>query len=540
MGMMIRLRGISGEVKGKTWESTNVLHVGRVGSMEIVLEDTSVSRRHADLRLADNGWWVKDHASTNGTFVNGIRMGASERQIHPRDIVQFGKVAMMVEMAESGQPEPLGSSADQIIVEGELASSWQEGMDRLLTDRNHAPRPGDQLLTLLRASHHLVSADSEDTLLQSILNDAVGVLDAQRGAIILAEGVNNDLKLKALATGRGEANSRTYYSQALAKRCFNLGRSILCCSIDEDEEVRNNVSITDGSMASVLCVLLRTPRKHLGVIHLDRSYWQKSFTADDLHLADALAAQVSAGIECAQLLRRQRDMFLQTITALASAIELRDAYTGGHTNRVTAFSIMIAEQMKLTPKEIDCLRTGGPLHDIGKIGIDDAILRKPSRLTNEEFDIMKSHTTQGDEILKAIPEMNDIRPIVRSHHERWDGNGYPDRLAGESIPLLARVLAVADSFDAMTTRRPYNTHHIKTPEEAFTEVARCAGTQFDPRCAQAFLAVKERVLDWIRSNRGTTAHVAYADSFDHSQTLPGLPSSPPNQVPAHAMAPGVM
>ncbi|WP_020470331.1 HD domain-containing phosphohydrolase [Zavarzinella formosa] len=533
MGMMIRLRGISGEVKGKTWESVNVMHVGRIGTMEIVLDDTSVSRRHADLRLAETGWWVKDLGSTNGTYVNGIRLGAAERQIHPRDIVQFGKVAMMVEMSENGPAEPLSSSSDQIIVEGELASSWQEGVDRLLLDRNHAPRPGDQLLTLLRASHHLVSAESEETLLQAILNDAVGVLDAQRGAIVLAEGSTNELKLKALATGRGESNSRTYYSQGLAKRCFSLGRSILCCSIEEDEEVRNNVSITDGSMASVLCVLLRTPRKHLGVIHLDRSYWQKPFTEDDLHLADALAAQVSAGIECAQLIRRQRELFLQTISALASAIEMRDAYTGGHTARVTAYSIMIGEQLKLSPNEIDDLRTGGPLHDIGKIGIDDAVLRKPSRLTDEEFEIMKSHTTRGDEILKTIPEMRDIRPIVRSHHERWDGRGYPDKLAGEAIPLLARVVAVADSFDAMTTRRPYNTNHIKTPEEAFVEVGRCAGTQFDPRCAQAFLAVKEKVLEWIKSNRGTTMHVSYADAEATGQAMPG---PPPASLPSHSMA----
>ena len=534
MGVMIRLRGLSGEVKGKTWESTTVMHVGRIGTMEIVLDDTSVSRRHSDLRLAETGWWVKDLGSTNGTYVNGIRLGAAERQIHPRDIVQFGKVAMMVEFVDTGVADGLNSSsADQIIVEGELASSWQEGVDRLLLDRNHSPRPGDQLLTLLRASHHLVSAESEDTLLQAVLNDAVGVLDAQRGAIVLAEGMNNDLKLKALATGRGESNSRTYYSQGLAKRCFSLGKSILCCSIEEDEEVRNNVSITDGSMASVLCVLLRTPRKHLGVIHLDRSYWQKPFTEDDLHLADALAAQVSAGIECAQLIRRQREMFLQTISALASAIEMRDAYTGGHTARVTAYSIMIGEQLKLSAKEIDDLRTGGPLHDIGKIGIDDAVLRKPTRLTEEEFEVMKSHTTRGDEILRTIPEMNDIRPIVRSHHERWDGRGYPDKLAGEAIPLLARVLAVADSFDAMTTRRPYNTNHIKTPEEAFIEVGRCAGTQFDPRCAQAFLAVRERVLEWIRANRGTTMNVSYADSLDpgHSMAAP---------LPSHSMAGSLM
>ncbi len=197
------------------------------------------------------------------------------------------------------KPSPPAAAGEQIIVEAEASSSWQEGFERLLLDRNHSPRPGDQLIALLRAGHHLVSIESEEELLHSILNDAVHVLDAQRGAIVLAEGPENDLKLKALATGRGENSSRFNFSKALAKRCFSQGQSILCSSVEEDEELCGAVSIADGAMASVLCVLLRTPRKHLGVIHLDRSYWQKPFTEDDLHLADALAAHVSAGIECA-------------------------------------------------------------------------------------------------------------------------------------------------------------------------------------------------------------------------------------------------
>jgi putative nucleotidyltransferase with HDIG domain len=501
----IRLKGISGEVKGKTWESSNVLRAGRLGTLEIVLDDSSVSRRHAEVRQVETGWWVRDLESTNGTYVNGVRLGPGERQLHPRDIVQFGKVAVMVELPETGPPPPDSRviAGDQIIVEAEASSSWQEGFERLLLDRNHSPRPGDQLVALLRAGHHLVSIESEEELLHSILNDAVHVLDAQRGAIVLAEGPENELKLKALANGRGETSSRFSFSKALAKRCFNQGQSILCSSVEEDEELSGAVSIADGAMASVLCVLLRTPRKHLGVIHLDRSYWQKAFTEDDLHLADALAAHVSAGIECAQLLRRQKQLFVQTITALATAIEKRDEYTGGHTARVTAYSILVAEELALSVKEVDQLRTGCPLHDIGKIGIDDAILRKPDKLTEQEFEIMKSHTTLGDDILKAIPEMKEIRPIVRSHHERWDGMGYPDRLAGDAIPLLARVVGVADSFDAMTTRRPYNTNHVKTPEQAFAEVERCAGTQFDPKVANALLSVREKVVEAMRMTRTT-------------------------------------
>jgi putative nucleotidyltransferase with HDIG domain len=240
---------------------------------------------------------------------------------------------------------------------------------------------------------------------------------------------------------------------------------------------------------------LRTPRKRLGVLHLDRSFMQEPFTEDDLFLADALAAHVSAAIESAQLLRKQRDLFLKTITILAQAVELRDDYTGGHTQRVTRYATMLAEKLELPEDQIELVKLGGPLHDIGKIGIDDAILRKPGKLTAEEYAKMQKHTTMGAEILQTIPDMHPIIPIVRSHHERWDGSGYPDRLAGEDIPFLARIVAVADAFDAMTSHRSYHENKKgKPPAWAFGEVDRQAGRQFDPRCAAAFLSIREQIV----------------------------------------------
>jgi putative nucleotidyltransferase with HDIG domain len=203
--------------------------------------------------------------------------------------------------------------------------------------------------------------------------------------------------------------------------------------VDEDPELAMAQSIAEGTMSSVLCVVLRTPRKRLGVLHLDRSPSQSPFTKADLHLADALAANVSAGIESAQLLRRQRDLFYNTITILAQAVELRDDYTGDHTNRVTNYALLLGKQMDLANDQLDLIRIGTPLHDIGKIGIDDSILRKPGRLTPEEFKIMQSHTVKGAIILETIPDLAHVIPIVRSHHERWDGRGYPDGLASEAI-----------------------------------------------------------------------------------------------------------
>jgi putative nucleotidyltransferase with HDIG domain len=511
---LIRLRGVNGPVKGRTWEGTALLRVGRLDSLEIVLEDTSVSRCHAEVRATERGWRVSDLGSTNGTRLNGVRLGQGQWPLRVRDLLQFGEVAMTVETLED---ETDGDrTTEQLRVEATARSSWEEAIQGLAFDSHRCPRPGEQLLAMLRAGHHLVSIDSEDELLKSILNDAVSVLDAQRGAIVLSDGPNTPLQLRALATGRGEPRAvaagrseiaaRPCFSQSVAQRCYSRGESILCTAAD-DPELAMAKSIAEGSMASVMCVLLRTPRKRLGVLHLDRSPWQKAFTADDLHLADALAANVSAGIESAQFLRKQREFFLNTITILAQAVELRDEYTGGHTARVTSYSLLLGQQMDLEDRDLELIRLGGPLHDIGKIGIDDAILRKPDRLTPEEFEAMKLHTVKGAEILATVQELHPIIPIVRNHHERWDGKGYPDGLAGEEIPRLARILAVADAFDAMTSDRPYRKG--MAAGAAFAEVEKQSGKQFDPECAAGFLAISDRILQEMR--RGSTTAVLVRD-----------------------------
>ncbi len=490
----IRLRGISGEIKGRVWESDTLLRAGRLGSLEIVLDDSSVSRRHAEVRFTDEAWLVRDLESTNGTYVNGVRISGGDQQpLRPRDIVQFGKVALIVEQNDA---TPEGPPSNQHIVAA-APSTFEEGIRRLALDRNQMPRAGDQLFALLRAGQHFIHMQSEDQLLDAVLNDAVSVLEAQRGAIVLAEsdGPEPKFRLRALAVGQPDAPGRFHFSKKITNRCFNGGVSLLYSTLTSDDESKLTQSIADGAMASVVCALLRTPRKKLGVLHLDRSFVQEPFTEDDLLLADALAAHVSAAIESAQLLRKQRDLFLKTITILAQAVELRDDYTGGHTQRVTRYATMLAQKLELPEEEIELIRMGGPLHDIGKIGIDDAILRKPGRLTTDEYAQMQKHTTMGAEILQTITEMQPIIPIVRSHHERWDGTGYPDRLLGDEIPFLARIVAVADAFDAMTSHRPYHENKKgRPPSWAFGEVERQSGKQFDPKCAEAFIAIREQIL----------------------------------------------
>jgi putative nucleotidyltransferase with HDIG domain len=489
----IRLRGITGEVEGKVWESDSILRAGRLSTLEVVLDDASVSRRHAELRANGNAWRVRDLGSTNGTYLNGVRLGPGEMPLKIHDLVRFGNLTIVVEaIKELREDEAPPGAMENMLVEATEVNSWDEAIKGLAFDRERSPRPGEQLLALLRAGHHLVHLESEDELLHTILNDTISTLDAQRGAIVLADGPNGPLRLRALATGNSQIPGRPGFSQSLAQRSFTRGESILCTQADEDPELVGARSIAEGTMASVLCVLLRTPRKRLGVLHLDRGPLQQPFSKDDLHLADALAAHVSAGIESAALMRKQRELFYATIAMLAEAVELRDPYTGSHTHRVTNYSFLLAQKMDLTLEQLNWIRIGTPLHDIGKIGIDDAILRKTDKLTPAEFEIMKTHTTMGAKMLEQVADLTPVIPIVRSHHERWDGKGYPDGVAGENIPLLARIVAVADAYDAMTTDRPYR--KALTAEVAFAEIEKMKGKQFDPVAAEAFYGIRQQIV----------------------------------------------
>lgn len=185
-----------------------------------------------------------------------------------------------------------------------------------------------------------------------------------------------------------------------------------------------------------------------------------------------------------------RALFLGSIQMLAGAVDEKDPYTRGHSDRVTRYSMLIGKEMKLDAGFLETLQISAQLHDVGKIGIEDHILKKPGALTAEEFEVMKTHTTKGANILRPVIQLAEMLPGIELHHEALDGRGYPYGLAGEQIPLLARVIAVADTFDALTTNRPYQ--HAHTPEEAFKIIKNLAGKRLDPDAVRALIAVYDR------------------------------------------------
>ena len=185
-----------------------------------------------------------------------------------------------------------------------------------------------------------------------------------------------------------------------------------------------------------------------------------------------------------------RALFMGSIQMLAGAVDEKDPYTRGHSDRVTRYSLLIAKEMKLPSSFLEVLQVSAQLHDVGKIGIEDHILKKPGALTEEEFEVMKTHTTKGANILRPVTQLAEMLPGIELHHEALDGRGYPYGLQGDQIPLLPRVIAVADTFDALTTNRPYQQAH--TPEQALEIIKNLAGKRLDPVAVAALLAVYER------------------------------------------------
>lgn len=213
---------------------------------------------------------------------------------------------------------------------------------------------------------------------------------------------------------------------------------------------------------------------------------------------ESVCGLLGAFLENARLYEEQRQSFIGTIRAMSGALDAKDRYTRGHSDRVAHLSAEIARAIGFSDDEVERVRIAGIVHDVGKIGVPESVLCKPGRLTDDEFDKIKLHPEIGYQILEGIPGLKDILPGVLHHHERYDGNGYPHRLGGDDIPLLARIIGVADTFDAMSSNRAYRAKMAR--EVVLAEIARCSGSQFDPRVAEAFLTIDLTEYDRMVAN----------------------------------------
>ncbi len=267
---------------------------------------------------------------------------------------------------------------------------------------------------------------------------------------------------------------------------------------DTDEGCVNSIKELCGlGLKNMICVPINfnnSLRGIVSVINKNDEYFAdfKDFDSEDHLLLTLLAGQIGLLVENRSLFRMQRESLETTIHSLVQALDARDPYTKGHSEQVSQLATMIAKELCLPAPDIEDIRLAGLLHDIGKIGIPEKILNKPDNLTSIEFNQIKMHPYISAQILKPITLFKSLLPFVYHHHERWDGKGYPDGLKGDGIPLGARILAVADAFDAITEDRVYRPG--KCDDAALNELVKCAGIQFDPLVVDALLTALEKKL----------------------------------------------
>jgi len=254
-----------------------------------------------------------------------------------------------------------------------------------------------------------------------------------------------------------------------------------------DERILKANIWENAGFNSLLCAPVLTKDKTLGII-TTFSKDKHIFNEEEIKITRMFASQVAIALKEAKHNDDIHMNYFNTMHALVLAVEARDPYLRGHTDRVTGYALEIAKAMDIKEQQMEILRYASKVHDVGKISIPDSILNKPGPLSPAERSIIQMHPTKGSEMLSPLKFLYPAIPIVRHHHERFDGNGYPDGLNGEKIPLLARILSCADSFDAMTTDRSYRLRKLSIPE-AITEIRNNSGTQFDPKIADLFINI---------------------------------------------------
>jgi HD-GYP domain-containing protein (c-di-GMP phosphodiesterase class II) len=490
---MERLVVLSGPLEGQAIAIEGVVSIGRSPDNSLQLDDLQVSRKHAQVERTSRGTILRDLGSGNGTYVGTRRI--LEYKLSNGDLIQIGSQQLRYEGEVAAAVEPelkpesgvrFQSKMARNVEAADAASIFQtffEAGDRASTT-DEVLRSTQRRLKALYEANQIISSEQDlGKLFDRVMGQIFALVPAHNGVILLKEKGAEDLVTEYVKTG--VSGGEVVISSTIVKRAFANGEAVLTYDAADDDRFESGASIISQNISSAMCVPLNYQAERLGVIYVDTRGTTNAFVNTDLELLVALAAPSAIAIKNAQYVSMLERSYQDTLTALANAVELRDHYTVGHTWRVTNFALEMARELGWNEDKLREVQMGGVLHDVGKIAIPDAILGKTSKLTDEEYAVIKIHPEKGAQLLQDIERLHPLIPYCLYHHERYDGRGYPYGLAGDDIPLEGRLLAVADTFDALTSSRPYRKG--LDPDVAIAEVERCKGTQFDPVCADALI-----------------------------------------------------
>lgn len=385
---------------------------------------------------------------------------------------------------------------------------------RLLADAQRRERRQSALVDIIS---NITTTLDRDRILDLIMNHATNLLEVEATSIWAKDERTGDLVLHVATGHRSDRlrEVRVPAGQGIIGYVTRTGERVLVDDVSNDDRFYRGIDETSGFVTrSILCVPLRAPQIQLGD---ERGELQeeilggaqainkrngKPFSGEDISLFETLASQAATVLRLSQLYKDTSQLFFGMINAVTSAIDLKDPYTRGHSQRVAEFSVAIASELGLSPDEIYNVRIGGILHDVGKIGVSDSVLKKPDRLTDVEMSEMKQHPSLGVKVLEdadLLWQLRSIVPALAQHHERLDGRGYPYGLAGDQITQIGRIIAVADAFDAMTSDRPYRPG--MPVEKGFRILQESAGSEYDAECVAALIRARDKGRIVVQNER---------------------------------------
>jgi putative methionine-R-sulfoxide reductase with GAF domain len=345
-----------------------------------------------------------------------------------------------------------------------------------------------RLALLYKVGQRAGLASQVSKLLDQISLMTRQTLHASAASVLLVNGEEGELYFEVAQGKAGKTlkKMKLTINSGISGWVARNGRPVIVNDVTADKRFNKDIDEVTGFVTkSILAVPLLSGGSIIGVIEVLNKIDGSGFNKQDLEALVALASIAAIAISNAKLHQEIVDDHKSTVKALAAAVDARDPYTRGHSERVTRYALLGGIELSLPTEELEVIEYAGMLHDIGKIGVSDTILCKPSYLTDEEWVIMYRHPEIGAKIIDGIPFLEKAKRLVLHHHERYDGRGYPKGLAGQEIPIGARLLAIADAFDTMTTDRAYRA----TPGIAYalSELHRCSGTQFCPLAVEAFV-----------------------------------------------------
>lgn len=378
---------------------------------------------------------------------------------------------------------------------GKLADSFQAMLSAVQKSHSELAAHGEEVEALYTLSGKLLGTLNIADNLANALEQAILGTSADAGAVLLANTNDNTITLQAVQgipeTLIGQVfpiDAHTAPGHALTRQ-----EAVFTSDTSSPNEFHIPPQIEKLGVKSLLAVPMLVDGKAIGALVID-TFTPRDFSEDDIRVAQSIANQTAVALERARLFADLSTSYDRTLDALSAALDTRDNETEGHSQRVVAYTMSLVERLNLPPNQLAAIRRGALLHDIGKIGVPDAILRKPGALSSEEWEIIRRHPEWGAHILSGIKFLKSAAEIVHSHHERWDGKGYPQGLKDTEIPLGARIFALADTFDAITSNRPYR--EGRPYSVAREEIVRGRRIQFDPQVVDAFLEIPEK--EWVQ------------------------------------------